>query len=263
MTNKILTFYEEYKKYMDLQDNIFPELTPVLEEDNIINTLAHINTDEMTSKNVNLYYCLKLFGFSEQFQKAKLFHEFTHILDYINLSKCYNGENLAKILSIYSEYHASQIELACNVGFRNIHTFYKINLDKTYVETETGRLKIENDYLKPMADALIIIEKPSDVYLDLPCDKYFYQFKKFEANTMYYLGKQNFCSTFSLKRIPSITRKSYGDFYPCINNIENCIKNKDFDKLPSLEKSLFSEFYNKFKNNDFEPLIAEFPDKYF
>lgn len=91
---------------MDLQDNIFPELTPVLEEDNIINTLAHINTDEMTSKNVNLYYCSKLFGFSEQFQKAKLFHEFTHILDYINLSKCYNGEILLKFyLSIRNIMH--------------------------------------------------------------------------------------------------------------------------------------------------------------
>ena len=41
---------------------------------------------------------------------------------------------------------------------------------------------------------------------------------------MYYLGKQNFCSRFSLKQIPNITRKHYSDFYPYISNIENCIK---------------------------------------
>ena len=262
MTDKILGFYEKYKAYMDLQENILPSLNPVLEDDNIIDTLAHVNSDEITSKNANLYYCSKLCTYSEQFIIAKLFHEFTHILDYINLSKNYDEEDLGKILSTYSEYHASQIELACNVGFRNIHAFHKINLDKTYISTESGKTKIQNDYLKPMADALVIIDKPSDAYLDLSSEKYFCYFKKFETNTMYYLGKQNFCSKFSLKQIPNITRENYTDFYPCITNIENCIKNNEYNKLPSLEKSLFGEFYKRYPNNDFELLIKEFPGKY-
>lgn len=180
----------------------------------------------------------------------------------MNLSKNYNEEDLSKILSTYSEYHASQIELACNVGFRNIHAFHKINLDKTYIDTESGKTKIQNDYLKPMADALVIIDKPSDAYLDLSSEEYFCYFKKFETNTMYYLGKQNFCSRFSLKQIPNITRKNYIDFYPCIANIENCIKNNEYNKLPFLEKSLFGEFYKRYPNNDFELLIKEFPGRY-
>ena len=262
MTDKILGFYEKYKTYMDLQENILPSLNPVLEDDNIINTLVYVNSDEITSKNANLYYCSKLYTYSEQFIMAKLFHEFTHILDYTNLSKNYNEKDLDKILSTYSEYHASQIELACNVGFRNIHAFHKIDLDKTYIDTESGKTKIHNDYLKPMMDALVIINKPSDAYLDLSSEEYFCYFKKFETNTMYYLGKQNFCSRFSLKQIPNITRKHYTDFYPYISNIENCIKNNEYNKLPSLEKSLFGEFYKRYPNNDFKLLIKEFPGRY-
>ncbi len=262
MIDKILKFYEEYKLYMDLQDNVLPNLIPILENDNIIDTLAHINSDEITLETANLYYCSKLFNQSEQFQKAKLFHEFTHILDYINLFKCYNREDLDLILSTYSEYHASQIELACNVGFRNIHAFHKINLEKTYVATETGKTKIQNDYLKPIADALCIIDKPSNTYLKLSSKDYFAYFKKFEANTMYYLGKQNFCSKFSLKQVPNITRQNYLDFYPYVISIETCIKNKEFNKLPSLEKSLFGKFYEKYPNNDFKILLETFPGKY-
>lgn len=262
MTDKILKFYEEYKRYMDLEDGVLPNLNPILEDNNIIDSLAHVNSDEIVLENANLYYSSKLLEYPEQFQKTKLFHEFTHILDYLSLSKEYYGEDLDKILSTYSEYHASQIELACNIGFRNIHAFHKINLDKTYVENETGKTKIQNDYLKPMADALVIINRPFDTYLNLSCEDYFGYFKNFEANTMYYLGKQNFCSRLSLKTIPNITRQNYLEFYPCITNIETCIKNKEFAKLPSLEKSLFNMFYKKYPNNDFELLVKEFPDKY-
>lgn len=263
MIDRILKFYEEYKLYMDLQDTVFPNLIPILEnDDNIIDTLAYINSDETTLETANLYYCSKLFNQSEQFQKAKLFHEFTHILDRINLSECYNGEELDIILSTYSEYHASQVELACNVGFRNIHAFHKLNLDKTYVETETGKTKIQNDYLQPMAVALCIINKPSNTYLKLSSEDYFSYFKKFEVNTMYYLGKENFCSKFSLKQVPNITRQRYLDFYPYVIGIEICIKNKEFNKLPSLEKALFGKFFEKYPNNDFEILIKEFPGRY-
>lgn len=47
---------------------------------------------------------------------------------------------------------------------------------------------------------------------------------------MYYLGKQNFCSKFSLKQVPNITRQNYLDFYPYVISIETCIKNKEFNK---------------------------------
>ena len=49
MTDKILGFYEKYKTYMDLQENILPSLNPVLEDDNIINTLCQFTwiLDEM------------------------------------------------------------------------------------------------------------------------------------------------------------------------------------------------------------------------
>lgn len=262
MINKILNNYEEYKLFMDLQGQTLPKLIPIIETDNMLPTFAYVNADEITSEKVNIYCSPKLFIYPKRFQKSKLFHEFTHILDYLNLSTKYNEDELYKILSTYSEYHASQIELACNIGFKNIHTLHKINLDKTYVATEEGIALIENDYIKPIADALVIINKTVDAYLDLSCEKYYTYFKKFEANTMYYLGKQNFCSKFSIKQIPNITQQNYMDFYPCLSSIENSIKNKEFDKLPSLEKLLFKKFYEKYPNNDFKVLIKEFPGMY-
>lgn len=262
MIDKVLDFYKEYKVFMNLQNILLPEITPIIEPVNILPTLAHINTDEITSENVNIYCSPKLFECSEQFQKTKIFHEFTHILDYLNLSTKYHGEDLDKILATYSEYHASQIELACNIGFKNIHALHKINLDKTYVATETGTTIIENDYINPMASALVVIDKPSDAYLNLSSEDYYAHFIKFEINTMYYLGKQNFCSKISLKRIPNITRQNYLDFYPCLSNIEFCIKNKEFGRLPLLEKILFGKFFEKYPNNDFEILIKTFPGRY-
>lgn len=255
MKQTILSYYEEYKTYMDLNNDVLPQINPIQSDNNIINDFAHINSDEISDKNINLYYNSKIVNYSEHFQKTKFFHEFTHVLDASQLLNKYDEENINAILSTYSEYHASQIELAYNIGFRNIHSFHKINLDKTYVEDEFGKTKIKNDYLKPLADATIIIDKDSSVYYNLSAEEYYKKYKAFETNTMYYLGKQNFCSKFSLKPVPSITKSSYGIFYPYVKNIEILIKNKDIDNLLIAKKELSAAFLKIYPNSELKILI--------
>ena len=263
MTDKILEFYKEYKIFLDLENVTMPDIVPVLKDNNIINDFAHIDLNDANLKTVPLYYTSKLFNYADRFQKSKFFHEFTNVLDFVTFFHDYDLENLNAILNIYSEYHASQIELACNVGFRNIHSIYKINLDKTYIETDTGRVKIETDYINQMANASNILDQQKDFYINLPCNEYYYKYKIFELNTMYYLGKYNFCDRISDKQIVDMTQQQYGDFYKCIFDINQSIKNKEFKKMLPLKKSLFKKFYERYPNNDFEELIAAFPGKYF
>lgn len=249
MKDFVLKCYNDYKIYVDLDDSIMPKLNPViLEKEYDIHgkhPLAYVNSDEILSPVVNLYINPLLKDYNERFQIAKLFHEFTHILDGNTLFKDYSEKDFMHLMSTYSEYHASQIEVAYNIGFKNIHSFRKINLDKTFVFYENNKIKINEDYLHPMADALCIIDKSVNAYFELDVVEYYRNYSAFETKTMYYLGKRKFCDKFSLKRIPNITANNYGQFYPYIKKIEQCIEIKDYQNLISARKELW-KFYTSY-----------------
>ena len=76
--------------------------------------------------------------------KHLVFHEFTHILDSEMYAK---GDKLIYVgLSAYTEYHASQIELAQLLGASNISTIPSFSMDNV-VSTFSGD-KTVGDYLK-------------------------------------------------------------------------------------------------------------------
>ena len=214
------------------------------------NTYAYINGDEIDNNPRNLYYNVNLNQKREDFVKAILFHEFTHLLDEAVLSKQYFGKEYDIIMSTYSEYHASQIELACKVGFKNIHSLHKINLSKTIVPCEDKTQNIQDDYIQPMSDASIIIDKPQGYYYNLSAEKYYETYKIFSTKTMYYLGKNNFCKKFSQNKIADITASIYGEFYPLIHEIEKCILNKNYDNLQTLHNQLFNKFLSAYPLKD-------------
>lgn len=261
MKDFILGCYEDFKQYMDLKNTIMPTINPI-EEKSINNEkgktpFAYINSDEIKMPTVDLYYSPNLFLYSEVFQKSKLFHEFTHILDANLIPMDFSYDEFRAIMATYSEYHASQIELACNIGFRNIHSFHKINLSKTFVINENKKIKIETDYLHPMADSLVIIEKASDAYFNLSDYEYYLNYSVFEAKTMYYLGKKNFCAKYSITKTADITDKSYGIFAPNIRKIEKLILEKDFSNLYQARKSLWVQYLISFPYNNKESLPKE------
>lgn len=239
---------------MDLKDDIMPVLNPIQESNNFSENgkipLAYINSDEIRNRIVNLYYSSNLLMCPVIFQKSKFFHEFTHILDANLISTNFSYDEFRAIMATYSEYHASQIELACNIEFRNIHSFHKINLSKTFVTYENRKIKIETDYLHPMADSLVIIEKDSDAYSNLPDYEYYLNYSVFETKTMYYLGKKNFCAKYSITKTADIIDKSYGIFTPYIRIIEKLILEKDYSQLYDARKNLWKKYldYFSYKN---------------
>lgn len=261
MKDFILQCYKEYVKFMDLEPNFLPQIEPIkITIENITNgsrPYAYINSDETGDNPRKLYYSSKLSQYHKDFIKSIIFHELTHLLDEIELSKTYSDKKYSTIMNTYSEYHASQIELACKVGFRNIHSFHKINLDKTFVPYEDKTRKITADYLQPLADSSLIIERPTNYYHEIPCDEYYRYYKTFEAKVMYYLGKKNFCKKYSLTKIPDITQKTYGEFYPIIHSIEQSIINNDLDSLPTLINQLWNKYLSVFtiKKEELEILL--------
>lgn len=249
MKDFILACYEEFKQYMDLKNTTMPTINPI--EEKSINgeegktPFAYINADEIKMPTVDLYYSPNLFLYSEVFQKSKLFHEFTHILDANLIPIDFSYNEFRAIMATYSEYHASQIELACNIGFRNILSFYKINLSKTFVINESKKIKIETDYLHPLADSLVIIEKDPNAYFNLSDYEYYLNYSVFESKTMYYLGKK-FCAKYSITKTADITDKSYGIFTPYIRKIEKLILEKEFSNLYQERKSLWKKYLDHF-----------------
>lgn len=262
MEDFILNCYEDFKNFMEVKQDDLPDLNPILvntyKQNSGKSPYAYINEDEIGENPIKLYYSQELLPNCHQtFQKAILFHEFTHILDGINFSSLYSGKELASIMATYSEYHAAQIELASKVGFRSIHSCYKMNLSKTFVYAQNQKIKIETDYLHPASDALTIIDESNDAYYNLNEYDYFLNYKTFEAKTMYYLGKKNFCQRYSLKKVPDLTSKWYGHFYPYIQEIEQCIINNKFNQLFVARKELWGKYISHFFYVNMDSLLSQ------
>lgn len=259
MNNFIYKCYDEFKKFMDLKEDILPNLNIIVQEADGEATgkssLAFVNVDEVLANTVNLYINPIIFSYKEEFQKSIMFHEFTHILDAVTLFKPLPYNEMVALLSTYSEYHASQMELACNIGFKSIHSYKKLNLDKTFVAYENKMIKIEMDYLHPLADALCIIDKDTYFYYDLDIYDYYLNYSVFETKSMYYLGKRNLCERISLKKIADITDKSFDQFASYIRNMENCIESENFNSLIIARKQLWNKYTSNFicKNQNLLP----------
>jgi hypothetical protein len=231
MKNFVFECYNNYKTFMCLNDDVLPKINPIIQKqegkDGWI-PLAYVNADEVLLPIVNLYINPRLFDCPKQFQQAKLYHEFTHILDANTMFKDYKYRDLEALLSTYSEYHASQIELACNIGFKNVHSIRKINLEKTFVSNEKSTCKIQDDYLLPLVEACCIIDKPDDQYYNLSVYDYYGYYSAFEARTLYYLGKQQLCEKISIKKIANITESNYREFAPYIIEIKKTYRKQRF-----------------------------------
>ena len=125
MINKIYNYYEEYKKFMNITE--IPNIEIILNTENHpTDSTAFV---EITS-DITLHIDSDVFTYNENYIRGILFHEFTHVYDYVRLK---DKENFKDILGTWSEYHASQIELLANLGYANIESETKFNLfDDTY-----------------------------------------------------------------------------------------------------------------------------------
>ena len=63
-----------------------------------------------------------------------LYHEFTHMWDYENLFKDKDQQERKSVLSLYTEYHASQIEFLRFMEFESINSNKNINMNDKFYE---------------------------------------------------------------------------------------------------------------------------------
>ena len=253
MNEYIKKCYMDFIDFMGIQNKKLPQINPVINtNENNTAPIAFVNTDEISYPVTNVYYNLKLFTYNQEYIKTILFHEFTHMLDYLTCKSEFLNENdFIAFMSLYSEYHASKIELACNVGCKNFQSKPKMDIKETFVIHKNTTCSIENTYLEPMASALTIIDKPSNAYFNLAIDDYYRKYKNFEAYTMYFLGKRDFCMIISTKPFPDILEKQYGEFSSYITNILQCIRTKNFSMFPHVRKELWNKFLSTYNSKYF------------
>lgn len=107
--NRVLNYYDEYKKEYNKKNLI--GIIPYECDDDTIS--AYTNNKELmdcikNGSDVTLYANPKFMLCSEQYIKAILFHEFTHISDAYNFVG-YDNSNF--LMSTFSEYNATRIEI--------------------------------------------------------------------------------------------------------------------------------------------------------
>lgn len=156
--DRIIRLFEEYKKKYNKPDII--GIIPIPIKELSANEMAYTDNVELMDcitnrTSVTLYYNKKLFSCPDEYIKAVLFHEFTHISDAYN----FTGMEYSNILmGTYSEFNAMKIEIIekCNGK--------KVMLDDVICDEEgttTPRKEIE-DYL----DTIVKISEMAKLYSD-------------------------------------------------------------------------------------------------
>lgn len=158
-----------------------------------------------------------------------MFHEFTHIFDgnktFFNIT---DKDKYDKLMSTYSEYHASQIEIMTILGYSSINMDnHKFDLsDKIYYKNE---LLTVNEYLlRPLADSLVILNKSRVDFIFLSKNEYYIKYCIAERSMLYYLGKYNICQSYG-KQSPHYFFHEFDEFQEDVKIIYNSLINKDLD----------------------------------
>lgn len=129
MDKKIQEYYSEYKKFINVTR--LPNIITIIKDDtkDIFSSYAYVDRDCLNETPIPLYISCQLFAYKEQFYKSILYHEFTHICDWAVTLKNMDITQATKLMSTYSEFHASQIELLCNLGYnRAFNIFEKFDI---------------------------------------------------------------------------------------------------------------------------------------
>ena len=111
-----------------------PEINSIIYK-NTIDFYGEVTRQEILSGNYTVHLSNSLNDCPETFQKAVLFHEFTHIYDLISNSSLPDN-NIEGIMNTYSEAHAEAIKLRYLL---NINLRRKINQGVRYLVWNTGR----------------------------------------------------------------------------------------------------------------------------
>lgn len=199
--------------------------------------LAKFDTLNLYNKTYILHFDVILFVIIKKEERASiLFHEFTHLVDSLRfLSEEY--VIFENIMQIYSEYHASQVQLKKQLNFINENENQMVNLaDKVF--HYDNQLTVEEFILK-------MIQKCSDRFNLLSTSPDPENYVSDMTSVFYFLGfisiSDNTNTTFSVKleELPMLIKEPIKDIYDLlkVNNFHACI-----EKYKQIEDLYFDLF---------------------
>lgn len=147
----------EYEKYqIFISDNNMPKYK-VNFIDSTKNKVPY-SMEVLTQKNpmilnINMGF---LVGKSGKHCQPNLYHEFTHMWDHNNLFHSKDPKERKSVLSLYTEYHASQIEFLRFVEFESINSAKRINSKDRFYEFDKEETVFEyyNDRCQLLSESI-------------------------------------------------------------------------------------------------------------
>lgn len=245
MEKIVQEYYQEYKFFVN--DFSLPPINPVFNMNDKIHTgtLAYINIDEIMKSPINIYIDSKLFLLNKQVYKSVLFHEFTHILDGVyTLTSINDDKKFDKLMATYSEYHASQIELLCVLGYTKLPIVKKFKLSSK-IYNEDRMVDVEHYLIQPLSSAIEIANHEKRDYINLSDLEFNKRYILLRNKTLYYLGKYNVCEKYAITR-PCNLFDNYSIFKEDVLELYKCLKVKDFEKIIEAENKFMLHFIDYF-----------------
>ena len=244
--DRIQNYYMEYKKFINATK--LPDINPIIKDNknDIFPSHAYVDRDLLDITPIPLYVSSKLFTYKEQFYKSILYHEFTHIYDYYITFSSLNKDTKNKMMSLYSEYHASQIEMLANIGYiRAYNIFNKFSMYLKLV-SEDEIVNVDKYLLFPLSSSLAIIDNDTMAFYELDNQEYMKNYVKARNNAIYYLGKFSVCEKFA-KTKPFDAFYNFADFESDIRMLYLYFKQKDYDNILKAENDLMMHYFSYFK----------------
>lgn len=247
MEQKIQNYYNEFKKFINC--NSLPEIKPIFDIDDSQDMEGYINIKDSNNLCITIHLKPSIFNYNEGYYKCVLFHEFTHIYDSaITFKNVVDDIDLKILLSTYSEYHASQVELLCNVGYDRCYNICsKFNINKEILR-KNEKINIKKYFLLSLIEAQDILNENDNIYIDLTAEEYAHVFNKSLKKIMYYLGKYNILEKYS-NNPPCIFFNEFGMFEKDIEDLYKYLKTKNYNSLINSHDQFVMKYMKYYKSN--------------
>lgn len=244
--DQVQNYYREFKKFIN--NAMLPDIIPIVKSDrnDIFSSYAYIDKDFLYLSPIPLYVSTKLFTYKEQFYKSILYHEFTHIYDYYITFSSLSKEIKDKMMSIYSEYHASQIEILTNIRYERAYNIFKKFSMNTKLVLEDEIVNVDKYLLFPLSSSLAIIDNEPMAFYELDNQEYSKNYVKARNNAIYYLGKFSVCEKFA-KTKPFDAFHNFLEFESDIRTLYLYLKQKDYNNIIKAENDFMMHYFTYFK----------------
>ena len=249
-STKIQSFFKKYLQFMNIDDNIPPFKVTYVDSRQTkgIDYSASVN---LYKNPLNLNINLSIYDPKSRNSKATLFHEFTHILDYYTYEKYLTTPVIKQGFKLYSEYHATQIEM-----------IYKYNLVENIAQVFDITDIYKDDLMKDIINItdLITTNRIWDNYV-IALKKYkkhktFETFDTAKVAYMYSLGVSNVIrdlTQYKTNKMFSFIEdydEQYKQIFSILDNYKYNIMPsiEDINKIGQIDNQATTIFTNKIQN---------------